>query len=460
MENKKILQNLQIYNVDKQTFSETIDILIEKGVIRKIDNVPQEDHPIAEVIDCSGKYALPGLFESHAHLAFLSVLRPEHKKWVLQSFLDKGITQIRDVGGPLDFLKRLTQEITTGNLQGPDIFYSGPMLEKSPLTWKRNNEVFPGFTTPVNTIEDAEQIIPTLVDQDATFVKTFNKFDMEVFEYLFRKAKENSLRFTLDPGSPFFPSISIRLGLELGVNCFEHASHILHSVLVDDLEKEQIFPDSSQEQKDFFVKKILQQGTNSIDKTKLTQLVSAMVENDSYYCLTLAVFHPEKGIDFSKPETVADSSLSKEEKKYYPAIMNDLKNTFKDIQEDEDAKKRRYGSFTTAKDLHPFLKLFTQHMAKENIKLLAGHDGFYPVGTILELELLKDYGFSPAQVINSATLFPAEWLGIEDQYGSLTEKRKANILIVNDNPLSDIQNIKKVHLVFKDGTVVYQEPSI
>jgi len=458
MENKKILQNLQIYNVDKQTFSETTDILIENGVIGKIDYVPLEDHHTAEVFDCSEKYALPGLFESHAHLALLSVLKPENKKWVLQSFLDKGITQIRDVGGPLDFLKRLTQEISTGKLKGPDIFYSGPMLEKSPLTWKRNNEVFPGFTTSVNTIEDAEQIITTLVDQDATFVKTFNKFDREVFEYLFQRAKESDLRFTLDPGSPFFPSISIRLGLELGVNCFEHASHILSSVLVDDLEKEQVFPDNSQEQKDSFVKKILQQGTNSIDKTKLTHLLSTMVENDSYYCLTLAVFHPEKGIDFSKPETVADSSLSKEEKKYYPAIMNDLKNAFKDIQEDEDARKRRYGTFTKAEDVYPFLKLFTQHMAKANVKLLAGHDGFSPIRTILELELLKEYGFSPAQVLNSATLYPAAWLGIEDQYGSLTKKKKANILIVNDNPLSDIQNIKKVHLVFKDGTVVYQEP--
>ncbi|MFX0173522.1 MAG: hypothetical protein ACFE9L_16645 [Candidatus Hodarchaeota archaeon] len=259
-------------------------------------------------------------------------------------------------------MKPLSQEITTGKLLGPDIFYSGPMLEKSPLTWKRNNEVFPGFTTPVNTIEDAEQIITTLVDQDATFIKTFNKFDREVFEYLFQRAKENGLRFTLDPGSPFFPSIPIRLGLELGVNCFEHASHILSSVLVDDLEKEQVFLDSSQEQKDSFVKKILQQGTNSIDKTKLIQLFSTMVEKGSYYCLTLAVFHPEKGIDFSKPETVADSSLSKEEKQYYPAIMNDLKNAFKDIQEDEDARNKRYGTFTKPKDVYPFLKLFTQHI--------------------------------------------------------------------------------------------------
>jgi len=459
MENKKILQNLQIYNVYKQKFSETTDILIENGLIKKINILSQENHPTAEVIDCSGKYAIPGLFESHAHLAALSVLGLENKKWLLQSFLDKGITQIRDVGGPLDFLKRLTQEITEGKLSGPDIFYSGPMLEKSPLTWKTNNEIIPGFTIPVNTIKDAEQIIKTLVDQDATFVKTFNKFDNEVFKFLFRRAKENGLRFTLDPGSPFFQSIPISLGLDLGVNCFEHASHMLGSVFVDDIEKESqehVFSDSTQEQKDIFVKKILQQGTNIIDKAKLSHLLSVMVENGCYYCLTLVVFHPEHKIDFSNPETVADSSLSKEEKNYYPAIMNDLNNANKDIQEDEDAKNRRYGTFTKVEDLQPFMKLFTQQMAKANVKFLAGHDGFSPYSTILELEMLKEYGFSPAQVLNSATLYPAEWLGIEDKYGSLAEKKKANILIVNDNPLSDIHNIKKVHLVFKDGIVVYQ----
>jgi imidazolonepropionase-like amidohydrolase len=83
-----------------------------------------------------------------------------------------------------------------------------------------------------------------------------------------------------------------------------------------------------------------------------------------------------------------------------------------------------------------------------------GYDFFYPILAIKELEVMQEYGLSPAQILNGATLYAAEWLGIEAIYGSLAENRKANILVVDENPLKDISNIKKVFLVLKDGIVV------
>ena len=142
----KILKQVHVYDVYTQTFSEPTDILIEEGNIAEVGKISLEKKPTAEVIDCSGKYAVPGMFESHTHLATLAILQPESKAWILQSFLDKGITQIRDVGGPIDNLRNLKHEITSGKLQGPDIFYSGPMLEKSPLLWEKYNKSLPGFT--------------------------------------------------------------------------------------------------------------------------------------------------------------------------------------------------------------------------------------------------------------------------------------------------------------------------
>jgi hypothetical protein len=56
----------------------------------------------------------------------------------------------------------LTQEIISGKLQGPDIFYSGPMLEKSPLSWEIHNKQLPGFTVPINNIEDVDQTVKNL----------------------------------------------------------------------------------------------------------------------------------------------------------------------------------------------------------------------------------------------------------------------------------------------------------
>ena len=60
-------------------------------------------------------------------------------------------------------------------------------------------------------------------------------------------------------------------------------------------------------------------------------------------------------------------------------------------------------------------------------------------------------GFTPLDAIRSATLIAAEALGIEKETGSLTLGKQADLLILNDNPLRNIENLKSIDLIIKHG---------
>ena len=96
-------------------------------------------------------------------------------------------------------------------------------------------------------------------------------------------------------------------------------------------------------------------------------------------------------------------------------------------------------------------------MVKQNIKILIGHDGFDSELTFNEMFLLKKCGLSESEIIKGATIYPSEWLGITEQFGSMSANKKANILILNKNPLEDIQNIRTSHMVLQNGKVIFRE---
>jgi len=80
-------------------------------------------------------------------------------------------------------------------------------------------------------------------------------------------------------------------------------------------------------------------------------------------------------------------------------------------------------------------------------RVTAGSDsGFifqlYGFGYVRELELLREAGFHPLEVIRSATLFGAEALGMDDEIGSVEVGKKADLIIIDENPL---QNLKVLY---------------
>jgi len=351
-----LLKNVNLFDVENDSLNHNMDILIEDDTIKKVGKIDYRGKENLQKIDCSEKYALPGLFECHAHLALLTSEDDETKKkimedfkitnenepekQVLEEFVKVGITQIRDVGGPLENLKHIKIKISKKEILGPDIFYAGPMLEKSPLLWDEHNQTLPGFTVAVDSKEDAKKIIQKLKNKGASLVKTFNKFDLDVFKYLLDQAKEHNLPLTHDPGTTFFHSIPVDLGIDLGIRCFEHAKSPWAAVLKDNLKEEydQLI-DADQKDKKNLVNKIFNLKLDSISSEKLQKLTDKMLEKDVYLCPTLHAF------------------IYMQEKK---------------------SEEQNKPMLDILKKLNEISFFFTQKMAKREVKLLVGQDGLLP----------------------------------------------------------------------------------
>ena len=441
MKDQILLKNVNLFDVEKGVFRNNLDILIEGDRIKEVGRIDPIEEESLKQIDCLQKFALPGLFECHAHLSVLTNQDEETKKeilkecaieeinqedelekQVLKDFAIKGITQVRDCGGPVKTLKNLKDKISQGEYIGPDLFYAGPMLEKSPLRGEEMNKRWPGWTVAIETEQDAKNTIEQISDEGASLVKTFGKFDLDVLRSLLDRAKEHNLPVTSDPGPTFFHSVPMDRGIDLGIRCFEHGKSPWYVVLKDDLKSEHDnLIDADPEAKQAFITKVMSLGTESISLTKLRQLIDKMLDNDVYFCPTLHVFK----FYSEKPEV-----FSEEEPDKYKKIFEKL---------------------------YRMACVITKEIIKQNVKILVGQDGYIPRFTFNEMQLLKENGLSESEIIKGATIYPAQWLGIADQLGSISPNKKANILILNKNPLEDIQNIKTTHAVLKNGKIVFQE---
>ena len=425
-----LLFNARVFDASTGRMSAETSILIEGDQIKAVGKLEDLQGGIKR-IDCTGKFVLPGFFDSHTHLAMLTASPSGPSGWdraedALKHFVTGGITQVRDLGGPLEIMKKMAEKTKSGEILGPEIFYAGPMLEKAPLFWERNNKILPGFTVAVNTKEDVDRLIPELAANGACLVKTFNKMDPEVYEHLASSAKENNLKVVHDPGTPLFNMIPLDKAIDLGITSIEHGKAPWPAVLTDELQEKHdrlLAENASPEAKSALSKEIFAAGTQTVSMDKLRKLIQTMVDKDVCCCPTLLA-----------PVMISKQPLPKQ------------------MSEEERASSKK--AIDTLVRMSDF---FTGEMIRGGVKILVGQDGVNPSGAFSEMRLLKDCGLAEPEIIKGATIYAARWLGVDDRLGSISPGKQANIVVLDHNPLDDIDNVKSTFLVFKQGKEVFRK---
>jgi len=421
-----LLRHVRAFDVSSGQMSQPLDILIEGTRISRMGRIGAVRG--ARQIDCTGKFAVPGLFDCHTHLIHLTSLPEDSLAVALKSFVARGVTQVRDVGGPLEGMAGLSRRIANGELTGPTVFYSGPMLEGSPLTWERFNRDFPGFTVAIDSYATVDSLLPVLARHGACMVKTFNHIEPAVFRHLIEVAQRCSLRVVHDPGEPLFNWIPMDMALDLGVTSIEHAKAPWPVVLLDSLQREHdrlVGRDAPPPAKMGLMMKIAGLGVQSVSEPRLEQLLGKMKDKGAYFCPTLLAMTgaEQMAIEETKRKTGLDSLP--------PPML---------------ARVRSVTGGMAAASRH-----FVSEAARQGVPLLVGQDGASPAGTVAEMRLLKECGVSEAEIIRGATIYPARWLGVADRLGEITPGRLASVVVLDRDPLEDIGALKSVFLVLQEG---------
>ncbi len=372
-------------------------------------------------IDGKGKFLIPGLWDMHVHMVFGDWF-PRGRDVTLPLFVANGITGVRDMGSQLEVLQHWRKEISADTLTGPRIVMSGPMLDGP-------KPRFPS-SIAIKTPEDGRRAVDDLKKRGADFIKLQSLIPREAVFAIADEAKKQGITFVGHvPDSVRASEMS-----NAGQKSFEHLIGIF---------------EGSSPLEDEFIKGAKSEGKflSTYDPKRAAALFALLAKNQTWQCPTLVW---ERGGNLIDQTDFAHDSRAK----YAPAYWKDAtwKRFTEEIEHDFNTDDLATRKAFVAKELD-----VVNEMHHAGIPFLAGTDT--PPGVYIfpgfslheELQRFVAAGFTPLEALQTATLNPAKFLGMEDRLGTIEAGKLADMVLLDANPLEDVSNTQKIAAVIVNG---------
>jgi imidazolonepropionase-like amidohydrolase len=396
-------------------------VTVRGGRIAEIKRSSRKIPKETQVIDGSGKFLIPGLWDMHVHTNFGDWL-PDGKELVLPLFVANGITSVRDMGGDLHLLKEWRDQINAGTTVGPRMVISGPMLDSAPPH-------FPA-SVPIATAADGRKAVDDLKQGGADFIKVQSYIPRDAYFAVAEEAKKQGIVFV----GHVPDAIRASEASNAGQKSIEHYTGIFEgcSSIEDELLKGPKGP---------------RRVVETYSEPKCAALIALLAKNQTWQVPTLIW---ERGqwliddLDLSQSpgaKYAAASLRNQAYKKFTASIMKEL-----------DTDPVEYRRQFVAKELE-----MTLAMHRAGVPLMAGTDtaaGVYVMpGFSLhqELELFVKAGLTPMEALQTATLNPAKFLGRTRDIGTVEKSKLADLVLLDANPLDNISNTQKISAVVQGG---------
>jgi imidazolonepropionase-like amidohydrolase len=420
--NLLVLTNVTVVDVRTGALQREQTVILEGNHIHSVGSSKSTKYPRnAASINCKGLFLIPGLWDMHVHLVFGDWF-PDAKDITLPLLIANGVTGVRDMGSELQVVQGWRDEIEAGQLIGPRIFTSGPMLDGP-------KPRFPS-SIAITTSEDGRRAVVDLKSRGADFIKLQSLIPREAVLAIADEAKKQGIAFEGHvPDAVRASEMS-----EAGMKSFEHLIGI--------------FEGSSPAEDDFLHgNKTEGQFLATYDQGRAAFLASVLAKNQTWQCPTLVW---ERGGNLLDVTDFRGDSRTK----YAPGSWK--AKTWKRFTQEIEAG---YG----ADDLATRKKFVTkelevvQMLHKAGVPFLAGTDT--PAGVYIfpgfslheELQRFVAAGFTSLEALQSATLNPARFWGMEEQAGTVEKGKLADLVLLTANPLQDIANTQKIAGVFVNG---------
>lgn len=440
------ITNVTIADVENQQLIPNQTIVITNDLISKIQSSKSLKIPNkATLIDGTGKYAVPGLTDAHIHFFQNGGLytRPdvldlrEHQSYeeeikyahqnmenTLYRYLQNGITNVIDVGATYSLLDR-RKEFKT-KLKTPSIQMTGPLLTTYlPAPYKDLEEHAP-FSLVQTTEEGIKMVQEQLqyhpdfikvwyiVEADGPDIETSARKHLPMIKAIIEEAHKNNLNVAVHATERITAQLAVENGCDF----------LVHSI------------------------------DNEILKEDFIQLLK---KNKTILCPTLRVRSGYlntlgQKIDISKHE------LQKADP-YQLGSLLDLKHLQGNPLIDQYKTRLNLKEVTEV-----LMKVETTKMA--NLKLLSDAGVLLATGTdagnigtlhassyLAELQAMKKGGLSNWKILEASTINGAKILNKEHEFGSINVGKKANFILLDANPIDDIENLTKINTVINRGSV-------
>jgi len=373
----------------------------------------------ARVIDAKGKYLIPGLFDTHTHSAY-----DGKDNWLSARFLANGITTVLDTGSlpPVFDLKR---RIAIGELQGPRMLVCGPMITGEPVA-------FPMSET-VKTPDEARRAADARVAAGADFVKTHAQLAPADLRAAIEEAHKRGLRTISHTGKT-----NALEAIQAGTNILTHLVGVPDAAVPD---PEKIRSAHTAAFLGGWVASSL--AWLQADQAKLEVIIHEMVSRHTYYSPTLSIHHT---IAFARdPDSFRDAAVASSPPE---TVLKDWERLAKQPFDTAPFKKAWINMQQFVKrfyDAGGVLIVGTDTAAVYQAPGLSAHK---------EMRLMAELGVPAIDALRAGTINSARALGIEKEAGSIEAGKIADIVIIDGDPLADINNTRKIAYVVKGGVIL------
>lgn len=423
------ITNINVISPDSTRMLENLTVLVEDGEISGIG----EQIEIGErytVIDGTDKYLIPGLIDSHAHLA--------RSKNDLLLYLSLGVTHIATMSSLTDNTYIDWREEAEAGALSPKIFVAAGGMSSKEGFMVRLKTYF-GESPGYNTAEQARAAVRQYKQQGYDAIKAYN---VNRVAYLALNDEANKI------GIPVVGHLASELTLEdlysSGQSQLAHIEEITKATMRD-------FGGLGYSNADEYLDYLELHANDIAVKLKEKGIAISstlwLMESLPNQRFDTRDFLKTIELEYQNPGIIEGSRLASGWLTGNNPYQAQISIPADDLKQLENAKNLT-NVYVNA------IQLMLKVLADNDVTILAGTDS-NTAGTIAgfslhdELESLSNAGMTNAQVLQSATLAPARWM--QSNSGKIAKGYRADLVLLTENPLADIRNTKAIHAVIANG---------
>jgi len=378
----------------------------------------------AQVIDGKGKFVIPGLIDAHVHLVHRIDYAHVTGDEILPLFLAAGVTSVRSTGDEIIAQSVVAHFARSHPNTCPRVFLASGLIDGNPPIHK-------DVGIPITDPAKVPELVADMAAWKVTTLKIYAGQVRPVGREVIREGHRRGLVVTAHLGC-----YTAQEAIEDGVDCLEHITSVFNFAFA---------PDAPRGREG--------RANLDLDSREAKALVAALAEHRVMVDPTLTVFKNMLLLsDLEEIHNHPDNALVPERLKEHWTSYRQSQGHTPGTRELRQKEFARYQELTGV-------------LYRAGVPLLVGTDAaepYCPPGWSLhqEMELLVESGVPAADVLAAATLQNARVLKADEELGSITAGKRADLVILDADPTTDIRHTRRIHAVIHNGLVCDRDAAL
>lgn len=388
-------------------------VIVAGDRIDRIGATGETDLPAnARTIDGQGLFLMPGLVDAHVHFFDAPVFG--------RVMIANGVLLVRDMAMPTEQVLALRDELNRGEILGPEMVVTGLVLDGDP-------PVVPDVSLVVTTPEEGRAAVHQQAEAGVDMIKVYSRLDADVFLAIVDEAQKLGIKAV----GHVPESVYIEDAAAAGLSSSEHLfgfDKVIAELLGEsvNLTYRGIGADAA------YLLRL-----NEVNRQELQEVFQGLRDSGLTVCPTVITFKTGTRLDAIRAGDFPRSE-------YISQTVLDIWST----QWEQQAQLPEV--------IWQNWVQMVQQLNEAGVPLMVGTDliapGIIPGFDVHEeMAIWQGAGISAADVLRSATIVPAQFMGLDSRLGTIAEGKTASMVLVGANPLEDTRNAQQIEGVFLRG---------